>query len=420
MRSRANSAALVSAGAGSIEPGRACPVLATIGCSSMMLWRPRLRLIPPWIVRQVSPRVQATAPRTYRQTASCQLIQSRMRPVESRDRTRVPWMSPEVLTSASMGPPFSFETGGAANLPPRRRAAAQPRPKGVAGKTWGDGSWEGLQSRSPLRYSVGTEVPPARIEGARSTEQRVRQGGQVRRSASHRRRMHLDTRQDARVVEARRVPLGLLEIVRMAGTIGRGDAARPAPGACDVAGIEEVVVGRGAHLLGIRHRALAELQREFAPFLRRRAERADEFGECRVAGVRLAESADLAEEVLEPDALQLHDLATEQVDRLDLGGALVQGRDARIARQLLHAVLGDVAVATEYLQCVVGAFDARFGQQALHDRGEERDQCLGAFAFRIVIGVPGDVFLRVGIQPEQTAAFGERLLRQQHASHVGM
>src|SRR6185312_10625227 len=102
MRSRAKSATLVSAGAGSIAAGRAWPVEATIGCSVSVDCKPVRRLMPPWIVRHGSPRVQATAPRTYKHTASCQLIQSRMRPVESRDRTRVLWMSPEAFTSESM------------------------------------------------------------------------------------------------------------------------------------------------------------------------------------------------------------------------------------------------------------------------------------------------------------------------------
>src|SRR5215467_8750510 len=84
----------------------------------------------PWIVRHGPPRVQATAPRTYKQTASCQLIQSRMRPVESRDRTRVLWMSPEARTSESMLTSVVWTTPRSGFRPLRRRfgggAAAKP------------------------------------------------------------------------------------------------------------------------------------------------------------------------------------------------------------------------------------------------------------------------------------------------------
>ena len=109
-RSRANRAALVRAGAGSIAPGRACPVVATIGCRSRMLCSPVCRLVPPWMVRQGSPSVHETAPRTYRQVASCQDIQSMMRPLASRESTRVPWIDPIVRTSASIHGSLSGRT----------------------------------------------------------------------------------------------------------------------------------------------------------------------------------------------------------------------------------------------------------------------------------------------------------------------
>ena len=45
----------------------------------------------------------------------------------------------------------------------------------------------------------------------------------------------------------------------------------------------------------------------------------------------------------------LRQLAADEVERLDAVGALVEHGDARIAHELLHAVLGDVAVAAEHL-----------------------------------------------------------------------
>ena len=86
--SRANSAWLVSAGVGSSACGRACPRAAMIGCSSIRLRSPVTRLVPPCTVRQGSPRVHATAPRAYRQVASCQLIQSSTRPCASSESRR--------------------------------------------------------------------------------------------------------------------------------------------------------------------------------------------------------------------------------------------------------------------------------------------------------------------------------------------
>src|SRR5215207_7821159 len=54
---------------------------------------------------------------------------------------------------------------------------------------------------------------------------------------------------------------------------------------------------------------------------------------------------------------------------LDLGGALVQGRDPGIAQVALHRVVVDVAGAAMYLNRGVGALHRRLGRVQLRDRG---------------------------------------------------
>src|SRR5690606_30465900 len=85
-----------------------------------------------------------------------------------------------------------------------------------------------------------------------------------------------------------------------------------------------------------------------------------------------------------------------------------------------HAVLGDVAVAAEALLGVVGVFDAPLGQAGLGDRREEADQGIGTLARGGILRVMGDVELGIGRECQQAAAFDQRLLRQQHAAHVGL
>jgi hypothetical protein len=66
-------------------------------------------------------------------------------------------------------------------------------------------------------------------------------------------------------------------------------------------------------------------------------------------------------------------LAAQQVERLDARRALVERGDARVAGDLLHAVLFDVAVATEDLHTQVGALEAHLGEEALEDRRVEAE-----------------------------------------------
>ena len=58
---------------------------------------------------------------------------------------------------------------------------------------------------------------------------------------------------------------------------------------------------------------------------------------------------DLGEERLQRAAAVLRQLAADQIERLDAVRALVDHGDARVAHELLHAVLGDIAVAAVHL-----------------------------------------------------------------------
>src|SRR5690606_15897966 len=120
----------------------------------------------------------------------------------------------------------------------------------------------------------------------------------------------------------------------------------------------------------------------------------------------------------QPGAAQLLQLAPGQVQRLDPGGAFVKGGDPRIAGELFHAVLGDVAVAAEALQRVVGALHAPLGKATLGDRDDETEQRVGALALGRVGGAGDDVDQAAGVVGQRAAAFDQRLLGQQHAAHV--
>ena len=121
--------------------------------------------------------------------------------------------------------------------------------------------------------------------------------------------------------------------------------------------------------------------------------------------MRSGEGFNLRQEQLQAGALGGSGLAAQQVQRLDAGSAFIQRGDAGVARQLLHAVLVDIAVATETLQRVVGVLDAPFGLAGLGDRGQEADQYIGLLAFGGIFCVMGHVDQGAGMQRQQTAAF---------------
>ena len=123
--SRANSAVLVSAGVGHRPRSLAWPRAAMIGGRLTTVCLPDRRDRPPCTCRQGSPRVQATAPRAYRHTASCQVIQSRTRPCASRERKRTaPPAVPQTSKpcTGTSGAPASIRPGSAVSVSIGNRA----------------------------------------------------------------------------------------------------------------------------------------------------------------------------------------------------------------------------------------------------------------------------------------------------------
>ena len=112
----------------------------------------------------------------------------------------------------------------------------------------------------------------------------------------------------------------------------------------------QVVRGGGAHLVGVLHSLLPELHGEAHDLVSERGERLDELrhalGALRFLDEAFHESPELRK--LDP-AVEQH-LSAEEVERLDVVGALVDHVDAGVAHVLIHAPLLDVAVATEDLQ----------------------------------------------------------------------
>ena len=70
-------------------------------------------------------------------------------------------------------------------------------------------------------------------------------------------------------------------------------------------------------------------------------------------------------------------LAPDQVERLDAVGALVDLADARVARELLDARLGDVAVTAVHADRQACRLGAVVGAGSLDDRRQQRDQVVG-------------------------------------------
>ena len=116
-------------------------------------------------------------------------------------------------------------------------------------------------------------------------------------------------------------------------------------------------------------------------------------------------------------------LAAQQVEGLNTGGALVQGCNARVARDLLHPVLVNVAVAAKYLHAEIGGFQTHFGQKALEDGGVEAESVIVLFPRGGIVfehRIEQEVG-RLGRRIDHGAAtFSNGFLRQQHAPHIGV
>jgi hypothetical protein len=105
---------------------------------------------------------------------------------------------------------------------------------------------------------------------------------------------------------------------------------------------------------------------------------------------------------------------------LDAVGAFVNLRDAGVAHELLHAVLGDVAVAAEHLLRHHGVGETGVGADAFDHRRQQTHEVVGGLTFFFVLRAMGDVALERGQQNQRARRFVEGADRQQRAAHVGM
>ena len=149
-------------------------------------------------------------------------------------------------------------------------------------------------------------------------------------------------------------------------------------------------------------------------------QRADEFGHRFIRAVLFHEGLDQRAKFLQLGAVVHQDLATQQIERLDRVGAFIDHVDARIAHVLFHAPFADEAMAAKDLHRFRGRDPGIVGNEGLDDRCEQRDQVGGVLAHFFIGMVQFAVDLQRHVRTEGTAAFGIRLGRQQHASHVGM
>ena len=111
-----------------------------------------------------------------------------------------------------------------------------------------------------------------------------------------------------------------------------------------------------------------------------------------------------------------HDLATQEVQRLDAGGALPQRRDACVTQDLLLAVLLDVAVATVHLHAHAGGLDADLGEEALQDG---RQEAHGVIHSLHALGVAGELCLHHQIRQQGALEAGHRRTCERHAAGAG-
>ena len=112
--------------------------------------------------------------------------------------------------------------------------------------------------------------------------------------------------------------------------------------------------------------------------------------------------------------------AADQIERLNAGRAFVNRDDAHVAILLRDAGLFDVAHSAEDLQRGRAELDGALRAPALDDRNHQLDERLVLLA-HLLVGMALRVVERSGGDVgERAHRFDRRLLRHQHAPHVGM
>src|SRR5690554_7267451 len=230
------------------------------------------------------------------------------------------------------------------------------------------------------------------------------------------------TRQQALEVEARRLNLGVVEHL-LGGAVSHlvqcylGHTG-PQVGEYRVTGVHQVVHRSGTDFFTVLHGGHTNLHGQVAPLLVDRCQRLDELFQLLVVGVLFAEYVNLLGEHFQGFALSHQNLTAQQIQCLDTGGTLVDHADAGITNVLLHAPLGDEAVATEDLHTQVGRLVTDLGQECLGDRGQEAQQRVCVLALFLGLAGVNHVHLLASQVDQGAGAFSHNLLGQQHAAYV--
>ena len=140
----------------------------------------------------------------------------------------------------------------------------------------------------------------------------------------------------------------------------------------------------------------------------------------RIGGVGLDEGCDRVEEGAQVAPGMGRQLASDEVERLDAVGALVDHRNARIAHELFDAVLADVAVAAEHLHAAVGVLEGEVGEQRLHHGRHQLAEVVGLLPRRGAVGLVRAVERARDPARQGAAALGLGTHAHEVAAHVGV
>ena len=113
-------------------------------------------------------------------------------------------------------------------------------------------------------------------------------------------------------------------------------------------------------------------------------------------------------------------LAHQQVDGLDLVGALVDHGHTRVAHDLLDAPFTHIAVAAKHLQAGAGAVKGLVGECSLEHGRDQRAPALRGGAFTRVGAVLGHIELQGGVVGQHAAAVDPSALCVQDAADGGV
>ena len=223
-------------------------------------------------------------------------------------------------------------------------------------------------------------------------------------------------------VEARSLDLGVVEHL-FSGTLNhlvQGNLGHTGPqvGKHCVTGVHQVVHRGRAHFLTILHGRHTNFGGQLAPFLVHRRQRLDEFLQLLVFRVFLAEQMHLLGEAFQGFALGHQNLAAQQIQRLNTGGAFIDHADTGVTNVLLHAPLGDKAVTTKDLHTKVRCLVTDFGEERLGNRCQEAQRLIGRLALFFGLAAVNNVCLLRSQVNQGTGAFCNRLLCQQHPTNV--